>query len=57
MRDYSFEHKVRTLRNKRILADIERLKADRFLAVLKKNNTTFASWLNHHIDNELKGDN
>jgi hypothetical protein len=56
MRDYSYEHRIRKTTNKRILADIDRLKADRFLEALKVKGITYSSWLNSHIDNELKGD-
>jgi hypothetical protein len=57
MRDYKTEYKIRQTTNRRILADIDRLKADRFLEALKIKGITYSSWLNSHIDNELKGDN
>jgi hypothetical protein len=57
MRDYKTEYKIRQTTNRRILADIDRLKAERFLEALKVKGITYSSWLNSHIDNELKGDN
>lgn len=54
-RNYSHEHKLRQKRAKRLHADIERDKAERFKGRLQGRGETFASWLNNQIDKEMKG--
>lgn len=57
MRDYQIEHKIRRAKNKRLTAEIDRLKASEFIDRLKHKNITYSAWLNSQIDNEIKGDN
>ena len=56
IRDYSKEHKLRSTRQKRLVCDIDRLKAERFQAILKNNDTTFSDWLNNHINEYMEED-
>lgn len=53
IRNYSNEHKKRQINNRRLLVDMNRDKAERFLAALKNKNLTFAKWINNQIDKEM----
>ena len=50
MRDYSKEHQERMKSRKRLIAEIEREKAQRFQALLKDRETTFSYWINEKIN-------
>ena len=53
-RDYSHEYQIRQKRNKRLAADLDRMKAESFIEHLNKRGITFISWLEQQIDRELK---
>lgn len=55
VRDFSQEYKKRTERQKRLLVDMDRNKAETFIKHLQANNITFAAWINKQIENELNG--
>jgi hypothetical protein len=54
-RDYSKEHLMRKAKKSRLLADIEKSKADAFTALLSEQGITFSKWINNQIDKEIKG--
>jgi hypothetical protein len=53
IRDYPNEYQRRTERQKRLLVDMDREKAEIFIKHLRAKNITFAAWINNAIDNEL----
>lgn len=53
-RDYKHEYKLRQKRQKRLHADVDRLKAETFQKLLSDRNETFIKWLNNKIDEEIK---
>ena len=53
-RDYQIEHARRMLRNKRLIADLDREKVESFQAYLKSQGVTFASWLDSQINQAIK---
>jgi hypothetical protein len=57
IRDYAYEHQLRTKKKKRFVCDIEKEKAQNFEAVLQSQDTTFSKWLHDRINeymNEAK---
>jgi hypothetical protein len=53
MRDWSFEHTKRKATKKRLLAEIEKDMAGRFLACLQVQGVTYSEWLKEAIRAEL----
>lgn len=53
-RNYSKEHARRKAKKSRLLADIDKDKAENFLALLSEKGLTFTNWINKQIDNEFK---
>jgi hypothetical protein len=56
MRNFKLEHVKRKQVNKRLLADIDIVKAGLFLERLRQTNRTYSAWLNKQIDSELEGE-
>lgn len=54
IRDYSHEHKIRSLKKKRLICDMDKIKVEQFNEILKENNMTYSKWLNERIDEYLK---
>lgn len=54
IRDYKTEHERRSQVKKRVLCDLDRIKAEQFETALKEDETTFSNWLNARIDEYLK---
>lgn len=53
-RDYSHEHKIRSTKKKRLVCDVNKIKAEKFDAMLKINNITFSKWLHEKINEYIK---
>lgn len=53
-RDYSHEYQIRLKRNKRLVCDMDKDKAEQFQILLKGRGVTFAKWLENKIDEEFK---
>jgi hypothetical protein len=54
MRNYSKEHQDRMKSRKRLIAEIEREKAQTFQALLRDHDTTFSYWINERINEYIK---
>ena len=55
-RDYSREYFKRKQAQKRLLVDMDRVKAETFLSLLDARGQTFSDWINNKIDYELNRD-
>jgi hypothetical protein len=53
-RDYSHEHKIRSLKKKRLICDMNKEKVEQFNAILKQNDITFSKWLHEKIDEYIE---
>jgi hypothetical protein len=53
-RDYSHEHKIRSIKKKRLVCDVEKNKAEQFDAMLKNNDTTYSKWLHDRINEYIE---
>lgn len=53
-RDYKHEYDIRKGRVKRMVADMDRDKAEQFQKLLQGRGETFITWLNEQIDKELR---
>ena len=54
IRDYAYEHQLRTKKKKRFVADIEKEKALIFEALLKSKDITFSTWIKNQIEIEIQ---
>ena len=52
-RDYKKEYERRKKRNKRLIADMDRTKAEAFQSLLEGQNISYIAWLTNKIDEEL----
>jgi hypothetical protein len=52
-RDYSKEHLLRKAKKTRLVADIEKNKAQDFSSYLLKEGKTYVQWLTEQINNAL----
>ena len=52
-RDYRHEYELRRKSKKRLIAEIEKEKAQKFEAVLKSQNMTFSNWINEKINDHI----
>lgn len=53
-RNYSHEHKIRSIKKRRLVCDVEKIKAEQFDAMLKNNDITFSKWLHDRINEYIK---
>jgi hypothetical protein len=54
IRDYAYEHQLRTKKKKRFVCDIEKEKAQEFEALLKSQDITFSKWMKEQISEYIK---
>lgn len=53
-RDYRHEHELRKKSRKRLVAEIDKEKAQKFEAMLKSQNITFSNWITDKINDHIK---
>lgn len=53
-RDYKHEYELRKKSKKRLIAEIEKEKAQKFETMLKSQNITFSNWINEKINDHIK---
>jgi hypothetical protein len=53
-RDYKHEHQLRKKNRKRLVADIDKEKAQALENMLKSENMTFSNWINNKINDFIK---
>jgi len=54
IRDYAYEHQLRTKKKKRFACDIEKNKAHEFEALLKSQDITFSTWIKQRINEYME---
>jgi hypothetical protein len=53
-RDYSYEHRIRAEKKKRLVCEMDKTKAQTFQNTLKDHEITFSDWLHEKIDEYMK---
>lgn len=54
IRDYAYEHQLRTKKKKRLVYEMDKEKAQVFEALLKSQDITFSKWMKDQINDYMK---